>query len=87
MHHTDPHDHRILPLQRELKRTKLDFQRTKWRFLDAKWALYELTNGAANPAIHFNSAGELLDHVDYTKRGRIGEIVWGAVAAMKSSQQ
>ncbi len=79
--------HKILSLQRKLKRTKQELQRTKWDFLDAKWALHELSNGAANPAIQLYRAGELLERIDYPQRDRIGETIWRAVAAMKSSQR
>jgi hypothetical protein len=79
--------HRILNLQRKLKHTKQELQRTKWDFLDAKWALHELSNGAANPAIQLYRAGELQERIDYPQRDRIGEKIWRAVAAMKSSQQ
>jgi hypothetical protein len=84
MHHTD---HRILSLPRKLKHTKQELQRTKWDFLDAKWALHELPNGAANPAIQLYRAGELLERIDYPQRDRIWETIWRAVAAMKSSQR
>ncbi len=81
--------HRILSLQRKLKHTKQELQRIKWDFLDAKWALHELSNGAANPAIRVQlyRAGELLERIYYPQRDRIGETMWRAVAAMKSSQR
>ena len=79
--------HRILHLQKKLKRTQNDLEHVRTLFSDAKWALHELSNGAANPAIQLYRARELLDRIPYKKRDEIGEIVWGAAAAMKSSQQ
>ena len=79
--------HRMLHLQKELKRTKKELELTNTQFSDAKWALHELSNGAANAAIQLYRAGELQARIDYKKRDRIGEFVWGAVAAMKSSQR
>jgi hypothetical protein len=69
--------HKILSLQRKLKHTKEELQRTKWDFLDAKWALHELSNGAANPAIQLYRAGELLERIDYPKGSHRGNDMAG----------
>ena len=78
---------RILHLQKELQRTKTDLALVSSMFSDAKWAMHELSNETANPAIQLYRAGELLDRIPYKKRDLIGELVWGAAAAMKSSQR
>ena len=69
--------HKILSLQRKLKHTKQELQSTKWDFLDAKWALHQLSNGAANPAIQLYRAGELLERIDYPKGSHRGNDMAG----------
>ena len=74
-------------MESQLYHTKCDLFDAESEYMDAKWAVHEVTCGAGSAAIQLYKAKQLLPRVDYNKRSRMGTRLWAALAAMKISQQ
>jgi hypothetical protein len=66
----------------ELASTKAELESMRIQAHDAKWALHEISNGAAHPAIKLYQNGQLQFRTSYDFRDRVGQKIWRAQAAM-----